>query len=78
MWLRRRSGGINRLVKRLKFASSFDKLTMRSSLLKTVDLILSLSKDEPNSGFFSSLLRPGSTGRLRALWARRALLLFWG
>ena len=36
---------------------------MTINSLKTLDLILSLSKDEAKlSGFFSSLLRPGSTG----------------
>jgi hypothetical protein len=36
----------------------FDKLTMRINSLKTLDLILSLSKDEARlPGFFTSLLR---------------------
>jgi len=39
----------------------FDRLTMRFKPLKSLDLILSLSKDEAEiSGFFSSLLGPGT------------------
>jgi hypothetical protein len=78
MWLRRLSGDINRLLKKRR-CPWFDKLTMRINSLKTLDLILRVSKDEAKlSGFFGSLLRPARRVRLRALWARRALLLFWG
>ena len=56
--------GLNRLLKNdaahglTVSAPNRDKLTMRINSLKTLDLILSLSKDEARlSGFFSSLLR---------------------
>jgi hypothetical protein len=51
----------------------FDKLTMRINSLKTLDLILSLSKDEAKlPGFFSSLL----TSPLRRRNHMR-LILIW-
>jgi len=50
---------------------------MRINSLKTLGLILSLSKDEAKlPAFFSSLLRPGSTGQVAgALGATRSTSL---